>query len=266
MLVPLLGTLLSNCIVVASYPAVKRVILRGTLGELNCKSICSLYFPFSLDTVQCSQTLSNTSGQQLFMADLWMGYSSISLTTPAVTLSLSLLVVIQDVWVVLSNAPALVFGLYYVYHCHRLADKGDASLLLYMLLGGSFINFIVLLIALSLSLVKAENYAGINANFWAICVYGAGFTSLATVLRTRNSDTIDPLVLATLTFNAGLWTVYGASLSKMAMVLPNLIGLMLCAVQMFIVFKFPRTNKSGRKNEGDLDVIVEKDLRLSPGM
>ena len=167
--------------------------------------------------------------------------------------------VIKDVYVICSNAPALLLGIYYVTNIFLMGARGSAlppstiRIMLWILSIGGILNFIMSIVAIAAPLEVSEVLIGINCNIWTVFMYAAGMTSLTIVIRSQTSNTIDPNMLMALTLNGCLWTMYGIGLSKLTLILPNVLGLILCGIQFFLLFYYPRTNSNA------FESIINKD-------
>jgi hypothetical protein len=113
--------------------------------------------------------------------------------------------------------------------------------------GGLSINLLLTALAgFAFSAEVGEQVIGAVCNIYGICLYAGGLSTLKTVIKTKNSSSINPLLVAALLSCGLLWTVYGFYVGKVAMAFPNLVGVALCGVQIYLIVKYP--SKPGSSN------------------
>ena len=73
-------------------------------------------------------------------------------------------------------------------------------------------------------------------------MFGSPLLSLRKVLVTKSTIGLISFPVTIVSFIAsGLWTMYGFILQDYFMVVPNLLGAMLCVLQLLVLFAFNRT-------------------------
>lgn len=89
---------------------------------------------------------------------------------------------------------------------------------------------------------------GVYASSLFIILSGSPLSTIRTVLRTKNSQTILGLMTAAQCVNTGLWTVYGLAVHDHFVWGPNIIGLGLGLIQLTLKILFP--SKKGAVRRG----------------
>lgn len=91
---------------------------------------------------------------------------------------------------------------------------------------------------------------GMGGNAISMVYYGAPLSTMAQVIRTRNSASILlPLTLMNLT-NAVLWTTYGLAVQDLYVWVPNGIGAVLSLAQLALAMMFPARPGSAGASSG----------------
>jgi len=85
-----------------------------------------------------------------------------------------------------------------------------------------------------------EFIVGIVVNINLCFFYGGPLSTIATVLKTRNTTSIHIWTMTTNTANGAFWTAYGIAVQDYFISIPNGIGVLLGLVQGALVFLFPR--------------------------
>lgn len=89
-----------------------------------------------------------------------------------------------------------------------------------------------------------ELTVGIVVNLNLLFFYGAPLSTIFTVIKTRNSVSIHKWTLMTNTANGAFWGVYGLARLDPFIYVPNLLGVFLGVVQIFLILTFPRKTKN----------------------
>jgi solute carrier family 50 protein (sugar transporter) len=112
-------------------------------------------------------------------------------------------------------------------------------------------NITIVMVLIWLALISLISFAdfsqstkeliiGSVANLNLVFFYGAPLSTILTVLRTRNSESIHIMTMATNTVNGAFWTAYGLAVLDPFIYAPNGLGAALGVVQIFLVVTFPR--------------------------
>ena len=92
----------------------------------------------------------------------------------------------------------------------------------------------------SLSATTKQLIVGSVTNFCLVFFYGAPLSSIAIVLRTRNTATLHVPTMFTNTASSVFWGVYGIAVMDYFVMVPNLIGAVLGIAQIVLYMLFPR--------------------------
>uniref|UniRef100_A0A6U3BHM4 Sugar transporter SWEET1 n=1 Tax=Entomoneis paludosa TaxID=265537 RepID=A0A6U3BHM4_9STRA len=92
-----------------------------------------------------------------------------------------------------------------------------------------------------LSQDNQELLVGITVNVNLVFFYGAPLSTIATVWKTKSCASIHVPTMITNTTSAVLWFAYGLVLFDMFIAVPNFIGVVLGATQIFLCLRYPRT-------------------------
>lgn len=90
-----------------------------------------------------------------------------------------------------------------------------------------------------------EFVVGIAVNLNLVFFYGAPLSTIFTVLSERSSATIHIPTTITMFLNGSFWAIFGFAVLDWFIAIPNLLGALLGAVQIFLCLAFPRTNSRG---------------------
>ena len=91
---------------------------------------------------------------------------------------------------------------------------------------------------------------GLAGNFMSLAYYGAPLSTMADVIKKRDSSSILlPLTLMNL-LNACLWTTYGLAIGDAYVFVPNGIGAFLSLAQLALSFLYPAKSSSSRSTLG----------------
>lgn len=91
---------------------------------------------------------------------------------------------------------------------------------------------------------------GLAGNFISLVYYGAPLSTMADVIKKRDSSSILlPLTLMN-TLNACLWTTYGLAIGDAYVFVPNGIGALLSVAQLSLCFLYPAKSNTARSTLG----------------
>ncbi|KAJ9505918.1 hypothetical protein QJQ45_017029, partial [Haematococcus lacustris] len=211
--VPALGAVVSLLMYASPVMAVMAASKTKNMGDLNP-------VPFAI-------TVANTI--------VWGTYAL------AVHLATSAGLIKQDVFVTTPNVLGVVVAMYCALSCYGLAHEETRDRMRLILCGESAI-LAALGVATSFgasTLQEQLNIWGIAGNCISLVYYAAPLSSMAEVLKTRNSASILlPLTVMNLA-NAALWTTYGMALQDVFIYAPNGIGLVLSLAQLGLACIYP---------------------------
>lgn len=115
-----------------------------------------------------------------------------------------------------------------------------------------------------------QELIGLCVNINLVAFYGAPLSTIAMVLRLKNSSSIHRWTLVMTLLNSFFWSSYGFGIMDMWILVPNVCGLFLALIQLVLCCMFPRTgnideilvsdNKKGerlptRESSGDLQIV-----------
>mmetsp|Transcript_13544 Transcript_13544/g.37409 ORF Transcript_13544/g.37409 Transcript_13544/m.37409 type:complete len:498 (+) Transcript_13544:267-1760(+) len=95
-----------------------------------------------------------------------------------------------------------------------------------------------------------ELIVGSCANATTLFFYGAPLSTIFRVLRTRNAVSIHFWTMVMNTLTSFFWAAYGAAIRDLFITLPNVIGVALGVVQIFLWVVFPKKSR-GEDHEDD---------------
>uniref|UniRef100_A0A7S4VRF2 Sugar transporter SWEET1 n=1 Tax=Ditylum brightwellii TaxID=49249 RepID=A0A7S4VRF2_9STRA len=85
-----------------------------------------------------------------------------------------------------------------------------------------------------------RDIVGIGANVSLVIFFAAPLSTIATVIKTRDSSTIHIPTMIMNTFNCVFWFSYALAVSDPFIAVPNGLGLLFGAIQIFLYLIFPR--------------------------
>ncbi|KAL7571722.1 hypothetical protein ACA910_002822 [Epithemia clementina (nom. ined.)] len=88
-----------------------------------------------------------------------------------------------------------------------------------------------------------EVIVGVAVNLNLVFFYGAPLSTIAQVLKERNSATIHIPTIVTSTANGLFWFAFGLAVFDLFIIVPNGLGALLGVVQMFLCVTFPRKKR-----------------------
>jgi len=134
----------------------------------------------------------------------------------------------------------------------------------YWVLGIVFI-WTVILSAISFIPITAEvqqQVIGLCVNINLIVFYGAPLSTIAMVLRLKQSSSIHRRTLAMTLLNTFFWGSYGVGVMDMWILVPNACGLVLALIQLTLCCIFPRTvniYESADDSGGRADLLIDEE-------
>jgi Sugar efflux transporter for intercellular exchange len=88
---------------------------------------------------------------------------------------------------------------------------------------------------------------GILVNLNLVFFYGAPLSTIVTVVRTRNTATLHLPTMLTNTANGVFWMAYGCAVLDYFIIVPNGLGALLGAIQIFLCLILPRQPRGDTK-------------------
>lgn len=162
----------------------------------------------------------------------------------------------HDFYVYASNIFGLLLGFFYIFTTYKFAAEKAQDRMRNIFLG--FVSFFLIIGIVSLA--ANMGYAGTKQLWGAACVtvlgvyYVAPLSTVATVLKNRDSSSLHwPLCLMNV-INGGLWFSYGLAIFDWFICLPNGIGAGFNILCLLMCFVFPakarQAKAEGEKAEG----------------
>lgn len=205
---PKLGTVIANVMFLTSVPPVLEARKNKALGDLNP-------IPFAVIVGNCAA---------------WVAYGLLT----------------SNPYILISNGPGVILGLFYTMTAVRLADektKGtvETLLLIFMgvLLGSGMVSSLVLK-----DMAARTSLAGYIANAIVFLYYGSPLSTLGQVLKEKSSASLYAPLIGVNVLNGGFWTGYGMAVKDMYVAIPNGVGVILGAIQLFFCAIFPGKKKT----------------------
>jgi len=96
--------------------------------------------------------------------------------------------------------------------------------------------------AVASSSTQGADYVGWLAMFISICMFAAPLSTLGQVLAEKSSELLPPVQCAMQFLNCLLWTVVGVNKKAIPILVCNVLGLVLSAVQLGLIAVFPAGN------------------------
>lgn len=207
---PAVGFVLSNCLYAAPVPAVLERAKEGSLGSFNP-------LPTTLMVVSTAA---------------WLGYG-LSAHNP---------------WITATNTLGAVTACFSFLTMMPLMKPGEALKQVKLTILGGLASFLLLwygLIFGGIGAAARSYWLGIYASAICVVLFASPLSTIASVLKTGNSESIlAPLTLAQIA-NTLMWTVYGVFAAKDVFVWgPNGAGLGLGLIQLALKFCFPANDES----------------------
>eukprot|EP00741_Cyanophora_paradoxa_P008180 tig00000025_g7916.t1 len=84
----------------------------------------------------------------------------------------------------------------------------------------------------------APAYLGTIASVASVIMFGSPLGAIMTVLRTKSTETMPPLVSAMSALASGLWFGYGSLIDDQYVIIPNGLGFILGCVQLVVIYVY----------------------------
>merc|ERR1712013_263113 len=107
-----------------------------------------------------------------------------------------------------------------------------------IILGSGMVSSLVLK-----DMASRVSFAGYIANAIVFLYYGSPLSTLGEVLKEKSSASLYGPAIAVNTLNRGFWTGYGMAVKDMCIAIPNGVGVILGAIQLFFCAIFPGKKK-----------------------
>ncbi|KAG5175842.1 sugar efflux transporter for intercellular exchange-domain-containing protein [Tribonema minus] len=206
--VPLIGLCTAHILFLSPMRELLKVDKSQALGDLNV-------FPLAMISVNCFA---------------WTGYA----------------IVKSNLWIFLTNFPSVMIGLFYMTIMTKCADLGAARLNMIRIITCAGLAFDGLGLLLMIALTGEQQQAARENIMGTICIivlvifYVAPLSTLAQVLKTKDSSAFFlPLALTT-AINGAIWTAFGVYNHDAFVYGPNALGAVNGTVQVICCLVFPR--------------------------
>ena len=167
----------------------------------------------------------------------------------------------QDPFLFAANLPGFLMSVSMLMRLYAIADWNVRGKIEWSLFLVSFFWFTLAFIItvfgdptlLSIhESLSVESILGTGAVVACFGYYGFPLSTMAEVIRTRDSSSIEKNLATMSVVNASLWSLYGwFGINSAAVYIPNFAGLALSIVQMGLILTFPATPK---EEDGESDI------------
>ena len=144
------------------------------------------------------------------------------------------------------NFTGYFCGTYYYFVAYALDEKIRGTMeriVAVLIILVSFIGMVVSCVMKNSSESARLVVAGILANLILVVYYSAPLSTMAEVVRTKDSKSMHfPLVFCN-GLNGLCWTTYGIALNDWWIAAPNLFGSVLSIVQVVLIFLYPSSER-----------------------
>ncbi|KAG2393473.1 hypothetical protein C9374_007004 [Naegleria lovaniensis] len=146
-------------------------------------------------------------------------------------------IIVEDTVIVITNAFGFCAACYYNWLFYRITDRKEEFI------SKCSIALIIYIVALGFVLFvapthKVVSYLGFIAAVGAVVMFGSPLVNLKQVLEKQNAESIPLLVAIANTSCSFVWMLYGYLLSNSAILVPNLLGFCLGAVQLSLKYMY----------------------------
>jgi len=124
-----------------------------------------------------------------------------------------------------------------------------------------WVSLISLLYFLQLDINKWKNVVGIITNINTCMFYGAPLSTIYSVLKKRDSSSIHRPTMIMNTSNAVFWTAFGFGTWDWFILIPNGLGCILGAIQIFLQFVLPNNSKTSTI-QTDINIEAVADVKV----
>ncbi|ORX77055.1 hypothetical protein BCR32DRAFT_236039 [Anaeromyces robustus] len=173
--------------------------------------------------------------------------------------------VIHNHWTFWPNLGGILLGEYYVMILlsSKITPK-DFKMSVITLLGFTFLNIAggaLSFIFLKDNYTAAKNCMGIVCIIVLCAMYASPLTTMAEVIRTKNSDSINLLMTIASFINGFLWLIYGIFFQDFYVWFPNGLGVVSALIQFIMYFAF---HKNSKRDSQDLPIYDNNSGEASP--
>ena len=159
----------------------------------------------------------------------------------------------KDVFIVSPNAVGVVISIWCTLASFSIAEF-SVKKHIQLILCGEAVALPLLGVLTSFAcdndLTSQLNLWGLSGNFISLVYYGAPLSTMAEVIKKRDSSSILlPLTLMNL-LNAALWTIYGLATGDAYVFVPNGIGGLLSLAQVALAFLYPAKSSATSRSLG----------------
>mmetsp|Transcript_12207 Transcript_12207/g.30639 ORF Transcript_12207/g.30639 Transcript_12207/m.30639 type:complete len:251 (+) Transcript_12207:200-952(+) len=173
--------------------------------------------------------------------------------------------VISNSFIFAGNIPGVVLGLFYTLSTYGLSAGPGRLKIEKVALGLSTLLILTCFATTTVWKARQASVLGLFANVVVFVVFSSPLTTLAEVLRTRNSASINRPFGIIQVLNCVTWVAYSLYISDTYLLVPNLFGLVLGLVQCALMVWFPaRKTPSMKQSDSDPSLLSNDVLGGSP--
>ena len=201
-LAPLMGGIISATMFVAPFPAVLKARASKALGDLNLS-------PYPAQCGNCAA---------------WLSYG----------------LLISNRWVMAPNVVGLITGLFFTYTGYALGSVTQRDAILVSFASYMSVIGVALLCALNgVFSVSAKDVMGRVSIGLLMIYYCSPLSTIAKVLQTKDSSSIDGALTVVGIVNGLFWAAYGLAISDIYVYGPNLTGAALstCTTLVWLLYR-----------------------------
>ena len=163
----------------------------------------------------------------------------------------------KDMSIFLSSVAGYFFGLYYTFSLFHLANERNQKWVKVSILVGNFVLFLFAFLAFIvlndssvIGMSDKQNMAlGIGNSIILISFYLSPFSTIAEVIKTKNSQTIN-LPFISCAFSASVsWTLYGLITDDLYVFIPQSVAVFCSFLQILCCFVYKRTELEKTKDD-----------------
>ncbi|GKY92716.1 hypothetical protein MPSEU_000241700 [Mayamaea pseudoterrestris] len=256
-LFPAAGVLVANIMYTAPYRDVKRAASEGRLGDLNPTPWAFMFFN-CLGWLTYAVLIDNRFvffGNVIpLIVSVWLNMIALELQYAdhkITEIRRNIVLVLQDTHrearkkVTLDSSDHSKTPLDYakiVWEIASLNTKAPVAhktIIMFLTVLWTVV-FCVILLARSCTPYTRELIVGVAVNLNLVFFYGAPLSTIFIMIKTRSCASIHPATLYTTFFNGFFWSAFGFAMVDWFIAIPNLLGAMLCAVQIVFCVIYPR--------------------------
>ncbi|EKX47826.1 hypothetical protein GUITHDRAFT_106374 [Guillardia theta CCMP2712] len=183
-------------------PAVLKAQKDGALGELNLQ-------PYPAQCGNCAA---------------WLTYA----------------LLVKNVWIVIPNIVGLSLGLFFTYTGHAMGSVQQKSSIMKSFVSyASAIGLAIIAAFSGVFSIPAKEVIGRVGIALLMIYYCSPLATISTVIKTKNAQSIDPLLTVAGILNGLFWFMYGRAISDIYVWGPNGIGAILATISTacYLVYK-----------------------------